>query len=156
MIVVPFDSNLVKKSGTGTTTSYKIVFDDYNGLVEPLVPDTTELVAESGAVVSSEVVTVEEGMEPLRGDFTLSFRGQHTPALSYNSTADEVSAAGYGIFNRLGGKTNRAYTSHGFDFLFIVYGFLFLYKDFPRFCVCWQVLLERPHEHGHGQFMAKP
>lgn len=63
------------------------------GDVEPLVPDTSELVAESGAVVSSEVITLEEGTEPLRGDFTLSFRGQETTALSYNSTADEVTNA---------------------------------------------------------------
>lgn len=81
-------------SGTGTTVSYEITFDDYIGVVEPLVPDTTELVAQSGEVISSEVITDQEGTEPLRGDFTLSFRGHRTPALSYNTTAEEVRATG--------------------------------------------------------------
>lgn len=80
-------------AGAGTIVSYEITFDDYIGVVEPLVPDTTELVAQSGEVISSEVITLLEGTEPLRGDFTLSFRGHHTPALSYNTTAEEVSAA---------------------------------------------------------------
>lgn len=84
------------------------MFDGYSGLVEPLVPDTTELLAESGAVISSEVVTADEGTEPLRGDFTLSFRGQHTPALSYNSTADEASAADFGAFHRPAGRWTKS------------------------------------------------
>lgn len=76
--------------GSGAVISYEITFDGYIGAVEPLVPDTSELVAQSGTVVSSEVVTLQEGTEPLRGDFTLRFRGQGTPALSYTSTANEV------------------------------------------------------------------
>lgn len=79
-------------TGTGTTISYEITFKEYVGEVEPLVPDTSELVASSGAVVATEVVVLEEGTEPLRGDFTLRFRGQGTPALNYSATADEVRA----------------------------------------------------------------
>lgn len=60
------------------------------GAVEPLVPDTSEVVASPGAVVSTEVTMIHEGTEPLRGDFTLGFRGQTTPALSFNATAEEV------------------------------------------------------------------
>lgn len=52
--------------------------------------DTTELDAESGAIVSAEAVSLQEGTEPLRGDFTLFFQGQETAALSYDATADEV------------------------------------------------------------------
>lgn len=77
-------------AGTGTTISYEITFDGYAGALELLVPDTSELVAESGAVVSAEVISLQEGTEPLRGDFTLSFRGAETVALSYDATADEV------------------------------------------------------------------
>lgn len=77
-------------AGTGTTISYEITFTGYTGSVEPLVADTSELDAETGAVISFEAVTLEEGTEPLRGDFTLGFQGQETAALSYDSTADEV------------------------------------------------------------------
>lgn len=52
--------------------------------------DTTELDPESGAIVSAEVISLQEGTEPLRGDFTLIFQGQETAALSYDATADEV------------------------------------------------------------------
>lgn len=76
--------------GTGTAISYEITFTGYTGPIELLVADTSELDAETGAVVSFEAVTLEEGTEPLRGDFTLSFQGQETAALSYDSTADEV------------------------------------------------------------------
>lgn len=76
--------------GTGTTISYEIAFEGYTGAVETLVVDTAELVADSGAVVSAEVIVLEEGTEPLRGDFSLAFRGQETPALSYDVDADEV------------------------------------------------------------------
>lgn len=55
-----------------------------------MVPDTSELDAESGAMVSAEVVTLQEGTEPLRGDFTLIFDGEETSALSHDASADEV------------------------------------------------------------------
>lgn len=77
-------------SGTGTTISYEITFTGYTGPVDLLVVDTTELVPESGAIVFAEVISLQEGTEPLRGDFTLIFRGQETAALSYDATADEV------------------------------------------------------------------
>lgn len=77
-------------AGTGTTISYEVTFTGYTGPVELLVADTSELDAETGAIVSFEAVKFEEGTEPLRGDFTLSFQGQETVALSYDSTADEV------------------------------------------------------------------
>ena len=41
-------------------------------------------------MVSAKVVELEKGTEPLRGDFTLSFRGQETVHLSYNSSAEQV------------------------------------------------------------------
>lgn len=46
--------------------------------------------AESGSVVSVEVVILEEGTEPLRGDFTISFKGEETVALRHDSTDEEV------------------------------------------------------------------
>lgn len=79
-------------SGTGTTVAYEITFGAYTGLVQPIVADTSELVAESGAVVVADIVTLEEGTEPLRGDFTLAFRGQETPSMSYDVAADQVRA----------------------------------------------------------------
>ncbi|CAN0156587.1 unnamed protein product, partial [Hapterophycus canaliculatus] len=75
---------------TGTIVSYEITFEGYAGAVEALVVDTTELVADSGAVVSAEVFVLEEGTEPLRGDFTLSFGGEETAALSYDVDATEM------------------------------------------------------------------
>lgn len=68
----------------------EITFEGYSGAVEALVVDTNELTANSGAVVSAEVTTVQEGTEPLQGDFTLSFQGQETPALSFDADASEV------------------------------------------------------------------
>lgn len=76
--------------GTGTTISFEITFEGYTGAVEVLVVDTTELDADSGTVISAEVISLQEGTEPLQGDFTLSFRGQETAALSYDADADEV------------------------------------------------------------------
>lgn len=76
--------------GTGTTISYEITFTRYTGPVDLLVVDTTELDPESGAIVSAEAISLQEGTEPLRGDFTLIFDGQETAALSYDATADEV------------------------------------------------------------------
>lgn len=76
-------------SGTGTI-SLAITFEGYTGAVEALVVDTNQLVAASGAVVSAEVAIRQEGAEPLRGDFTLSFQGHETPALSYNADDIEV------------------------------------------------------------------
>lgn len=76
--------------GAGTTTSYEITFEGYTGPVETLVVDTSELVADSGAVVSADVIVLEEGTEPLRGDFSLLFGGQETAALSFDVDADEV------------------------------------------------------------------
>lgn len=70
--------------------SFAITFDGYTGAVEPLVVDTNELTAASGTV-TAEVATRQEGTETLRGDFTLSFQGQGTPALSINATDVEVS-----------------------------------------------------------------
>lgn len=70
--------------------SFEITFEGYTGAVEALVVDTTELDADSGTVVAAEVTSLQEGTEPLRGDFTLSFRGHETAALSYNADADEV------------------------------------------------------------------
>lgn len=72
--------------------SYEITFSGYTGAVDPLVPDTSELVAESGTVVSAEVIELEKGTEPLRGDFTIRFRGQATVHLSYDSSAEQVSS----------------------------------------------------------------
>lgn len=46
--------------------------------------------AQSGAVITAEIVAEQEGTESLRGDFTLRFEEEGTPALSYNVTADEV------------------------------------------------------------------
>lgn len=70
--------------------SFVITFDGYTGAVEALVVDTNELTADSGAVVTAEVNTLQEGTEPLEGDFTLSFQGQETPALGLDATANEV------------------------------------------------------------------
>ncbi|CAM9800578.1 unnamed protein product [Ectocarpus sp. 6 AP-2014] len=80
-------------SGTGTTITYEITFDGYTGAVEDLVLDTTELEADSGAVVSAEVITLQEGTEPLQGDFSLIYRGHETAALSYDADATEASRA---------------------------------------------------------------
>lgn len=88
-------------SGTGTAISYEITFSVYTGAIAPLVPDISELVAESGTVVSAEVIELEEGTEPLRGDFTIRFRGQETAHLRYDSSAEQVSRTGYplkGVF----------------------------------------------------------
>ena len=76
--------------GAGTTVSYEITFTGYTGPIDLLVMDTSELDPESGDIVSAEAVSLQEGTEPLRGDFTLIFQGQETAALSYNATADEV------------------------------------------------------------------
>lgn len=70
--------------------SFEITFDGYVGAVEALVVDTNDLTADSGTVVSAVVTLLEEGTEPLRGDFTLSFQGYETSALSYDSNANEV------------------------------------------------------------------
>lgn len=77
-------------SATGTT-SFEITFEGYSGDVEALVVDTNQLTADSETVVSAEVTIVQEGTEPLLGDFTLGFQGQETPALSADASADEVS-----------------------------------------------------------------
>lgn len=82
---------LVVLPGTGTTITYEITFDGYTGAVEDLVVDTTELEAGSGAVVSAEVITLQEGTEPLRGDFSLIYGGHETTALSYDADATEAS-----------------------------------------------------------------
>ena len=76
-------------SAAGVTT-FEITFDGYTGAVEALVVDTNQLTHVGGTVVTAEVVTVQEGTEPLEGDFTLSFQGQETPALSIAAPADEV------------------------------------------------------------------
>lgn len=70
--------------------TFEITFDGYTGAVEALVVDTNQLTAVLGTVVTAEVITVQEGTEPLLGDFTLSFRGQETPALSLDAADSEV------------------------------------------------------------------
>lgn len=76
-------------SATGVI-SFEITFQGYTGAVEALVVDTNELTAASGTVVSAEVTTLQEGTEALEGDFTLSFQGQETPAISLDASANEV------------------------------------------------------------------
>lgn len=76
-------------SATGII-SFEISFDGYTGAIEALVVDTNELVADSETVVTAEVIDLQEGTEPLEGDFTLSFQGQETPALSLDANANEV------------------------------------------------------------------
>ncbi len=84
-------------SGVGSKT-YSITFTDYVGNVLPLVVDATNLIPENLYTVSTSVLTVSQGTQPVRGRFSLSlYGGEHTKGLSYDATSDEMKWALEGL-----------------------------------------------------------
>jgi hypothetical protein len=71
--------------------AYTITFADYSGPLQALALVDHSLVDKSAANTwYHSVVRVVKGTEPIRGTYTVAFRGFETPALPYNVSAYEL------------------------------------------------------------------